>query len=276
MNALKASDAAETAAVSPAVTIVIPAFNEAKRITKTLAATIAYFQGKNTLAEILVCDDGSTDDTAGVVMRWATENNARNTVKILRYDTNRGKGYAIRYGMLRAHGDFVLFMDADLATPIEEIEKLYAAIARHDNQCVAIGSRTLKESQLLVRQPLYREILGKSFNKIVQLMAAPGIIDTQCGFKLFPRHVAQAIFSKCTLDGFSFDVEIIFLARKLGYYVAEIPVRWAHQEGAAAFPNARAYIRHGLRMLRDLPAIRWAHRSVRPVFSTVSKPRTTA
>ena len=215
-------------------------------------------------------DDGSRDDTALVAQTWAEKQNAdvSGRVRVLRYEQNRGKGYAVRYGILRVseNATHVLFMDADLATPIEEVEKLYAAF---DNKTpVAIGSRPLADSQLLVRQPRWREMLGRWFNHAVQIAATPGIKDTQCGFKLMTAQAARAIFSRCVLDGFSFDVEMLFVARKLGFSIAEVPVRWAHQEGAAAFATKGAYLRHGIKMVADLFRIRWAHRAVSPALLT--------
>lgn len=248
------------------LSVVIPAFNEAGRIVRTLDATLRFFEERGDAVEVLVVDDGSTDNTADMVTRWAKERGVESRVKALRYERNRGKGGAVRYGILRAEGDHVLFMDADLATPIEEIVKLEAAI-RDGGVDYAIGSRPLRESQLLVRQPWYREMLGRGFNTAVQALATPGIHDTQCGFKLLTRDAARAIFSRARLDGFSFDVEALVLARRLGFQIAEVPVRWAHQEGAAAFASKAAYLRHGLRMLADLFQIRWMHRGVRPVVS---------
>jgi dolichyl-phosphate beta-glucosyltransferase len=248
-----------------ALSVVVPAFNEERRLTRTLEATVAYLDGRGEPYELLVVDDGSSDRTAAVVTEWATARGASDRVRALRYEPNRGKGHAVRYGVLRAAAsERILFMDADLATPIEELEKLEAALDPEHGVCYAIGSRPLRESQLVVRQPWYREISGRAFNKAVRLAATPGIADTQCGFKLLTADAGRAIFSRCVLDGFSFDVEAIFVARKLGYTVAEGPVRWAHQEGAAAFPSKLAYLKQGLRMLSDLRRIRWAHRALRP------------
>jgi dolichyl-phosphate beta-glucosyltransferase len=223
--------------------------------------------------EILVVDDGSQDTTTAVVEAVAQEHPLQHGVILaLPYEVNQGKGYAVRHGVLRASGGKILVMDADLATPIEEMEKLNAALDNKTHTEVAIGSRPLKESELTVRQPLLRELCGRMFNVVVQALAAPGIKDTQCGFKLFTRTAAQEIFSRCSLNGFSFDVESIFLARKLGYRVVEIPVRWEHQEGAAAFATRAAYLRHGLRMVRDLVKIRHLHRGVRPVAAVSTHP----
>lgn len=224
-------------------------------------------------------DDGSGDNTPEIVTAWARANGASAFVRVLSYEANRGKGYAVRHGILRASGERILFMDADLATPIEEIAKLEAAMeADPDTIIYAIGSRDIRGNDLLVRQPWYREKLGRLFNNVVQLLATPGIVDTQCGFKLLPREAARSLFSRCTLDGFSFDVEAIFVARRLGYRVVEVPVRWAHQEGAAAFTSKGKYLLHGLKMIADLMKIRWTHRGLRPMkasgLRTASAPPT--
>src|SRR5207302_11231078 len=141
---------------------------------------------------------------------------------------NRGKGYAVRFGMLRAGGDFILFSDADLATPIEEVEKLFEQVQAGAE--IAIGSRDVPGSKLVKRQSMFRELGGKLFNRCVQRVGVPGIHDTQCGFKLFTRSAAQNIFSRCRIDNFSFDVEVLYLARLLGYPIAEVPVVWEQLE----------------------------------------------
>jgi dolichyl-phosphate beta-glucosyltransferase len=258
---------AERAANTPiALSVVIPAYNEAARLERTLEATANFLDDRGDRYEIIVVDDGSRDSTADVAGAWWAQRAPRaGTFCVLDYEGNRGKGYAVRYGVLRARGEHVLFMDADLATPIEEITKLEASLGQtQDGAAVqfAIGSRDVRSSKLLVRQPLYREAAGRLFNKIVQMLATPGIHDTQCGFKLLTRAAAQEIFKRCTLDGFSFDVEAIYIARRLGYSIAEVPVCWAHQEGAAAFATKGAYLRHGLRMIRDLIRIRRSHRGL--------------
>lgn len=251
---------------TPALSVVVPAYNEAARLLRTLDSTAHYLEQRNTLYELLIVDDGSADNTGETARTWAC---ARPNVQVLGYATNRGKGYAVRHGVLRAHGDRILFMDADLATPIEELPKLEAALSQ---AAVAIGSRPLRESRLLVRQPWYRELAGRLFNKGVQLIATPGIQDTQCGFKLLEREAARQIFSRCVLNGFSFDVEALFLARRLGYRIAEVPVDWSHQEGSAAFASKTAFLARGLGMVRDLVRIRWIHRAVRPL-GVVPAPR---
>lgn len=258
----------------PALSIVIPAYNEASRLPRTLYAAAEYLEGRGTTYEILIVSDGSRDETRAVSEALAQTLNANaryGAVIATGYEQNQGKGYAVRFGMLRASGERLLCMDADLATPMEELPKLEAALDESTRTCVAIGSRPLRESELTVRQPLYRELAGRAFNKAVQLMATPGIHDTQCGFKLFTRSAARQIFERATLNGFSFDVEVLYLSRKLGFTIAEVPVRWAHQEGAAAFATRGAYLRHGIKMLRDLVRIRRVHRDVRPASQALGE-----
>jgi len=234
------------AEITPRLSVVIPAYNEQDRIERTLTRVVEYLDGRGEPYEILVVSDGSTDATEGIVQRFAQ---THPQVKLFAYQPNRGKGYAVRYGILRAQGERILFSDADLATPIEELEKLEPYLER--GYPVAIGSRPLRESQLVVRQPFYREMAGRAFNKVVQVLAVRGIHDTQCGFKLFTRDAAHAIFSRCRLNGFSFDFEALFYAQRLGYEIAEVPIRWMHQEGSKV-----RLLRDGLRMLRDLVWLR--------------------
>ncbi|MCS6918922.1 MAG: glycosyltransferase family 2 protein [Fimbriimonadales bacterium] len=231
---------------APRLSVVIPAYNEQTRIERTLQRIVEYLNARGETYEILVVSDGSTDATETLVQRFAQ---THPQVQLLAYQPNRGKGYAVRYGILRARGERVLFSDADLATPIEELEKLEPYL--DNGYPIAIGSRPLRESQLVVRQPFYREWAGRAFNKAVQLLAVRGIHDTQCGFKLFTREAAQAIFSRCRLNGFSFDFEALFYAQRLGYRIAEVPIRWMHQEGSKV-----RLLRDGLRMLRDLVWLR--------------------
>ena len=230
----------------PRLSVVIPAYNEETRIERTLQRIVEYLNARGETYEILVVSDGSTDATETIVQRFAQ---AYPQVQLLVYQPNRGKGHAVRYGILRARGEHVLFSDADLATPIEELEKLEPYLDR--GYPVAIGSRPLRESQLVIRQPFYREMAGRVFNKVVQLLAVRGIHDTQCGFKLFTREAAHEIFSRCRLNGFSFDFEALFYAQRLGYPIAEVPIRWMHQEGSKV-----RLLRDGLRMLRDLVWLR--------------------
>lgn len=231
---------------SPHLSIVIPAYNEEARIGATLSRMLSYLDAQGFRYEILVVDDGSVDRTREVAAATAAEHE---NVRILRYEENRGKGHAVRYGMLQAQGDFVLFSDADLATPIEEIEPLFAAL--HEGFDIAIGSRDMPGSQLVRRQSPIREMGGKLFNRCVQMLAVPGIRDTQCGFKLFTRAAAHSIFRNCQIDNFSFDVEALYLGRQLGYSIIEVPVRWQHMEGSKV-----RFFRDAWRMLKTLWRIR--------------------
>lgn len=224
------------------LSVVVPAYNEEARIGASLARMLQYLGSQGYSFEILVVDDGSTDSTRRTVAEAA---HGQAEIRVLHYDGNRGKGYAVRHGMLRAAGDFVLFSDADLATPIEEVEKLFARL--REGSEIAIGSRDVPGSRLERRQSTLRELGGKLFNRCVQVVAVPGIHDTQCGFKLFTRAAAHSIFRLCQIDNFSFDVEVLFLARQLGYSIAETPVRWAHQEGSKV-----RFVRDAFRMLKTL------------------------
>lgn len=231
----------------PYLSIIVPAYNEEQRLGATLKRMLAYFDAQDYSFEILVADDGSTDGTLHIVEQIAA---CRPQVHLLSYQPNRGKGYAVRYGMLRACGARLLFSDADLATPIEEVEKLLTQLdAGYD---IAIGSRDVKGSQLIKRQSVLREFGGRLFNKIVRMLAVPGIHDTQCGFKLFTRSAARSIFSRCQVEHFAFDVEVLYIAKRLfGMRIAEVPVRWAHQEGSKV-----RFFRDAFRMFKTLFRIR--------------------
>lgn len=229
----------------PHLGVVVPAYNEEARIGPTLGRIAAYLEGQEYPWTVSVVDDGSSDTTAAIVRSFAQK---FPQTSLLSYSPNHGKGYAVRCGMLKSDADFLLLSDADLASPIEEVEALFAAIEGHD---VAIGSRPLKDSRLEVRQPWYREMLGRAFNFAVQTLAVPGIKDTQCGFKLFRGEVAHDVFSRCKLDGFGFDFEALMVCRDLGYKIAEVPVRWSHQEGSKV-----VLMRDGPRMLADLVRLR--------------------
>jgi glycosyltransferase involved in cell wall biosynthesis len=205
------------------LSIIIPAYNEAKRLPASLLKVREYLDGAQwEFAEVVVVDDGSTDNTVQV---------ARNGgVRVLQNPANRGKGYSVRHGMLEAKGEWALFTDADLSSPIGEVEKLWSAVERERAQ-VAVGSRAVDRSLVGVRQPLLREAVGRVFNAAMRLIAGLDFKDTQCGFKLFETGAGRQVFSRQLLDGFGFDVEVLFIARKLGLRSVEVPVRWDNVEG---------------------------------------------
>ncbi len=235
----------------PRLSVVIPAYNEERRLGPTLQALATWLDADGRSAEVLVVDDGSRDDTTGVVERFAA-NDAR--FRLLRNGRNRGKGYSVGHGVAESRGERVLFSDADLSTPISELPKLEAALEQAD---IAIGSRALATSQLQKRQPLYRETMGRAFNLIVRAVAIGGIHDTQCGFKLFQGEVARRVFAERRIDGFAFDVEILYVAQRLGYRVAEVPVVWVNDEASRVDP-----VKHSLEMLRDTLKVRLMHRKL--------------
>jgi dolichyl-phosphate beta-glucosyltransferase len=222
---------------APSLSVVIPAYNEARRLPATLATVRAYLQRTNREHEIVVVDDGSRDATAQIARE------AGDDVRVLRHEPNRGKGYAVRQGMLAATGARRLICDADLSTPIEDLERLEAEIDR--GRDVAIGSRAVAGARIEVHQSAYREAMGRLFNRLVQALLLPGLHDTQCGFKLFTARAAVGAFSVSSLDGFSFDVEALYVARHQGLRIAEVPVTWRNDAatrvglggGAAAFAD---------------------------------------
>lgn len=237
----------------PNLAVVIPAYNEEQRITRTLERVRDYLASQAYTSVVLVVSDGSTDNTNMLVREFASNHPE---FSLHDYSPNRGKGYAVRTGMLLAEASFVLFSDADLAAPIEEIEKLFPQIEAGAD--IAIGSRPLKESNLAVRQPLYRELAGRTFNGLVQVLAIRGIKDTQCGFKLFRQAVARDVFSRCKLDRFGFDFEALMIARDLDYKIKEVPITWSHQEGSKV-----NLVRDGSRMILDLIRLRLAGKAKR-------------
>lgn len=200
------------------ISIIIPAYNEEKRLPATLSTVKAYLQATSwDFTEIVVVDDGSRDGTAEIARKAG--------VRLLQNPGNRGKGYSVRHGMLEAKGDWLLFSDADLSTPIEELEKLWTAIDRERAQA-AIGSRDLDRSLIGVRQPVFREFGGRFFNLVMRLVTGLPFHDTQCGFKLFEVSAARQIFRRQRVERFGFDVEVLFIAQRLGYRALEVPVRW--------------------------------------------------
>lgn len=230
------------------LSIVIPAYNEEKRIEKTLVGVIGYCKNNFDKFEIIVVDDCSKDTTSQIVSKYGK--NKKNNVKILRNEVNKGKGYSVKKGILTAKYPLVLFSDSDLATPINELGKLVGYI--NQGYDIVIASRNLKESDIKVKQPFYRQLMGKTFPLLVNLLVLRGIKDTQCGFKLFKTDAAKKIVKLQTLARFSFDVEILYIAKKLSYKIKEAPVVWIDKEGSKV-----RLIRDSFRMLVDLFRIRW-------------------
>ncbi len=227
--------------------IVIPAYNESRRIRPTLDAILRHTTAQGWNAEILVVDDGSTDDTADVIREYARRHAQ---IHLVQNPGNRGKGFSVRNGMLHAQGEVCLFTDADLSSPITEAQKLFDAIRAGAD--LAIGSRWLRAELQTERQPLYRQLFGRIFNLLLRLFLGLRYRDTQCGFKAFQREAVQRIFPLQRIERWGFDPEILFLARRMGMQVAEIPVLWAHSEGTRLHP-----FRDGLHMFADILHIRW-------------------
>jgi dolichyl-phosphate beta-glucosyltransferase len=234
----------------PELSIVIPAYNEEKRIGRTLGRIREYFATQGIAAdefEIVVVDDGSTDGTARLVQEHARE---MPELRLVSNAENRGKGYSVRHGMLEARGAVSLFTDADLSSPIEESEKLFSAIRAGND--FAIGSRAVDRSLIVIHQSRFREIAGIIFNGFVRLFTGLPFHDTQCGFKAFLTAPCRIVFEQQRIAGFGFDPEILFIARKQGLKGAEVPVRWAHD------PATKVHVlRDSFLMFADLIYIRW-------------------
>lgn len=230
----------------PELSIVIPAYNESARIESALERVTSCIAEQGWNAEILVVDDGSSDDTAQIVQRWMQ---THPRLHLIQNPGNRGKGYSVRNGLLQAAGDIVMFTDADLSAPMEEAERLIAAI--RDGADVAIGSRWLDRARQTIHQPLYRQFFGRCFNWITRTVMGLPFKDTQCGFKAFKRSAAQVIFRLQTIERWGFDPEILFIARKLGYQIREVPVTWGHDERSRI-----SYLKDGMKMLQDMAHIR--------------------
>ncbi|HLJ22711.1 MAG TPA: dolichyl-phosphate beta-glucosyltransferase [Candidatus Acidoferrales bacterium] len=230
------------------LSIVIPAYNEERRLPQTLDSIFTYLRGRPYRAEVIVVDDGSSDGTAELV------NAAREKypgLRLLSNDGNRGKGFSVRHGMLDARGEIALFSDADLSTPIDETGKLLASI-QEQGYDAAIGSRAVDRSLIQVHQSMLREQAGIFFNRMVRWIMGIQFSDTQCGFKAFRRERTRIIFEQQRIERFGFDPEILFLAQRNGLRVAEVPVRWSHD--AATKVNVAT---DGIRMFLELLLIRW-------------------
>lgn len=231
---------------APDLSIVIPAYNEESRIEPTIRDVVAYCRGVGRTFEVILVDDGSRDSTSTVGWRLAEE---FHELRLIRLAANHGKGYAVRTGVVNAIGRLVLFADADGATPIAEIERLESALDLGAD--LAVGSRALRAMGIRVHAKLYRHLIGRAFHFLVESLADGGVKDTQCGFKLFRSRVAQDLFSRMRMNGFSFDVEVLVMARQRGYRVAEVPVNWTHQPGSKVRLTLDSF-----RMAADLVRIR--------------------
>lgn len=240
------------AAVLDSLTIVLPAFQEEARLGPSLDTLFAWLDQYAPAAEVVVVDDGSRDGTAAVVQARAAR---EPRLRLAQLGQNRGKGAAVRRGVELARGNWILLSDADLSTPITELAKLVAAVEAGAD--IAIGSRDVRDSQIVRHQPAYRELMGRVFNQIVQAAALPGLRDTQCGFKLFSAEAARRCFALQTIERFAFDVEVLYVARRLGYRIAEVGVVWVNDERSTVRP-----IRDASRMFADVVRIRRRHRGL--------------
>jgi glycosyltransferase involved in cell wall biosynthesis len=227
--------------------IIIPAYNESGRIPATLESVVSHVRLRGWDAEVLVVNDGSSDNTAAVVLAFAA---THPEVRLIHNPGNRGKGYSVRNGILQAVGDVVMFTDSDLSAPIEEADRLFAAIAQGAD--IAIGSRWLESGRQTHRQPLYRQFFGRCFNAVTKAVMGLRFADTQCGFKAFTRAAAQTVFSLQTIERWGFDPEILFIAVKNCLRVEEVAVSWAHDER-----SRMSYLKDGLQMLKEITVIRW-------------------
>jgi dolichyl-phosphate beta-glucosyltransferase len=233
--------------LKPIISLIIPAYNEEKRLERTLPVIIDYLDQNFDRYEIIVVDDGSADKTAEKAASFS------NNILVIKLQTNQGKGAAVRAGMLEAKGDFLIFSDADLSTPITELPKILEPLKKGAD--LAIGSRAIDQNMIKKHQPFYREFMGKTFNRIVQLLLFKGIKDTQCGFKGFSANAAKKIFSKAKVNGFSFDVEVLFLSQKMNMKIEQRPVEWFNDERSTVSP-----IKDSLKMLLELFRIRSLHK----------------
>jgi glycosyltransferase involved in cell wall biosynthesis len=232
--------------VEPMVSIVIPAFNEAARIGESLRKIRLFLEQTPLSIEVVVVDDGSADATSEIVSNLDTM-----PLRLIRNDTNHGKGYSVRQGVLSAKGKYVLFTDADLSAPIDELSLLYD-VATREGADIVIGSRAIDRTYIDKHQARFRELGGIVFNRMVRLLLGLDLSDTQCGFKLFHRERTRPIFEKQTIYGFGFDPEILFIAGRRGLSIREVSVRWSHSDGSKV-----SFLRDGFRMFLDLARIRW-------------------
>ena len=238
-------------AADPYLSVVVPAYNEEAFVGRCVEGICAYLDSRKRPYEVLVVDDGSADRTSGEAAAAGASRPGR--VRVLRREANFGKGSAVQQGVHHARGARILMCDADLSTPIEEVEKLESAL---DEGCgVAFGSRSVPGAQVEVRQPLHREWMGRIFNALARSVVLPGVRDTQCGFKLFTREAAERVFPLQTIGGFCFDLEILYLARRAGVGMREIPVRWINRTDTRV-----SLLRDPLEMALDVFRIRLRRR----------------
>jgi len=237
----------EERSLDPSYSIVIPAYNESARLGATLERVLTYVHSQGWDAEVIVVNDGSSDNTADIVLHRAAADPA---LRLIENPGNKGKGYSVRNGMLHARGRVVLFTDADLSSPIEEAPKLFAALDAGAD--IAIGSRWLRAETQTQRQPLYRQLFGRVFNLMLRSTLGLKFKDTQCGFKAFRHNAVQAIFPHQKIERWGFDPEVLFLARKLGFKIREVPVLWGHSGGTRIHPLV-----DGSRMFMEMLHIRW-------------------
>ena len=227
--------------------IIIPAYNESARITSSLDKLLSHIAQERWTAEVLVVNDGSRDNTAEIVSRYARQHPA---VRLIQNPGNRGKGYSVRNGMLSATGDMLLFTDADLSAPIGEASKLFSAIAAGAD--MAIASRWLQRELQTEKQPLYRRIFGRMFNLLLRAILGLKFKDTQCGFKAFTRNAAMQIFPRQRIERWGFDPELLFLAKKFSLRVQEVPVEWGHDTRSKINP-----VVDGFKMFLEMLRVRW-------------------
>jgi len=228
------------------VSIVVPAFNEAGRIAESIRKINAFARESKLPLELIVVDDGSVDETAEIVRRLGIKG-----LRLISNHENHGKGYTVRQGVLAASGEYVLFTDADLSAPIEELNKLLDVAVR-EGADIVIGSRNVDRGYIEKHQSRFREVGGMFFNLMVRFFLGLRLRDTQCGFKLFHRERTRFAFEAQTTSGFGFDPEVLFLANRRGLKICETPVRWSHAEGSKVH-----FLRDGIRMFLDLARIRW-------------------
>lgn len=224
--------------------LIIPAYNEASRISETLTACSEYLAGQPFDSEIIVVDDGSTDDTSEIVRRGFPN------VKVIRYPDNRGKGHAVKVGISAATGEFRLFYDADGSTPISELEKVWPLV--ENGVDIVIGSRALLDSDIAVKQPWYRQNMGRIYNLLLRMLGLTRFPDTQCGFKMMNADSATSVMPLITRDGFGMDCEMLAIAERQGYRIEQLPVRWLNSEDSRV-----RVLRDSLNMVREVLVVRW-------------------